>query len=120
RSQEKDDVLATVSATTMLARLRKLLLDETYEDYLTSAVADANTTSVSVTSGGSWAEGDVLEFRDATLEQVKVRVGLVSPLTVKRGHNDTTAAAHANSIVILKNPRISGDTINEALTRTCY
>jgi hypothetical protein len=109
-----------VTLATMVTRVRKELLDEGWEDYLTASVADATTTSVSVNSGSSWAEGDVLEFRDSTLEQVKVRVGGTSPLTVKRGHNDTTAAAHSNGTTALKNSRISGDTISEKLTRVCY
>lgn len=112
--------MTTVTLDTLVSRVRKLTLDEPYEDYTTAAVSDTTGTSISVNSGASWAEGDIVEFRDSSYEQMKVRVGGASPLTVKRGHNDTTAATHTSGVTILKNPRFTADEINEALTRMCY
>ena len=114
-SPEVGDV---VGIQDLIARVRKLVLDEPYEDFLIQD--DGQTSTIQVNSPDQWDEGDILEFRDASLEQVKVRIGLANPLNVKRGHNDTTPATHPTGLTVLKNARFTGDEIAEHLKRVAY
>src|SRR6266540_2777063 len=99
--------MSNVSVGDLIRRIRRELEDEPFEDYTTASAA-ASATSVSVNQGTAWAEGDVGEWNDDSLEQFKVRTGGGSPLTVKPAHNDTSPVAHASATVLLKNPRWGG------------
>ncbi len=113
--------MSLVSIAELVPRVRKILGDEPFEDYLTSSVAAAGTTSVTTNQAATaWVEGDVGEFDDASGDQFKVRVGQTTPLTVKRSHNDTTGAAHSNGVTVLKNPKYAYDEITTAATQMVY
>lgn len=85
---------------------------------INGAVADGSTTSITVDDGTLFAAGDTIEFVD-TGEQCYVLSVATNTLTVIRGWNGTTGAAHSDNTPIRKNPRITykqvTDTINEVV-----
>src|ERR1051326_1200667 len=107
----------TASKDTIVQHVRKLVFDEPWEDYLTAAISDGSSTSVTVNNPAAWSEGDIMEPRDTTGEELKVRVGGSNPITVKRSHNDTTGASHSNGATLLKNPRFPYSEITEMIDR---
>lgn len=80
---------------------------------ITTSDPGAGGTSLNVADTNYWSVGDIGEFDDG--EQVLVTaVPTGSTLTILRGHNGTTAAAHAVGSVMTKNPRFSRAQIDSA------
>jgi hypothetical protein len=104
-----------VSVATLIPRVRRLLEDRPFEDYLTANIALASTATMTVNSPTAWATGNVAEFPDG--DQALLRSGTSNPLSIKRGHNGTTATTHTANDVILKDPRFSYDQIDQAIRR---
>ncbi len=109
--------MSTATTESLIHRIRRELEDEPWEDYITSSSTAADTT-ITVNQGSAWTEGDVGEFDDGSLDQFKVATGTTSPITVRRGHNDTTATQHDSGAVVLKNPKLGGWQILNALEET--
>ena len=108
----------TLSVTTLEQRVRNHLDDDSgYEGYIT---ADPGTgTTVAVDDGTKWLAGDVGEFQDGiSSDQFLVKVVAANNLTVKRGHNGTTAAAHSINIPVKKKGRFTEAQIRYALDQT--
>lgn len=103
-----------VSISDLIPRVRDLLDDEPWET-TNSSDPGAGGTTFTVPDGTRFEEGDVVEFQDNG-EQVRVASVSGNTLTVKRGHNGTTAAAHSSGTVILKNPIYGYRQISQALT----
>lgn len=91
-----------VARSEMVQRVRRILNDTPYETYITAAITGGATT-VPVPNGTKFAEGVIVEFQDDG-EQVLVLSVAGNNLTVKRGHNGTTAAGHSANTPILLNP----------------
>lgn len=107
--------MAVVSIDTLVTRAKHLLDDEPYEARTTGSIADGAATTVPINDGTQWVEGDVGEFDDASGDQFKVISIASNNLTVKRGHNGTSAAGHASGVTVLKNPRFGRDQIVRSL-----
>lgn len=90
------------SQADLVQLIRYLLQDTPWETTNTSDPGAAGTT-FTVGDGARWDEGAVGEFQDNG-EQVWVRSVSGTTLTVKRGHNSTTAQAHASGIVLYRDP----------------
>lgn len=105
-----------LSQSTLVTRIRRLLGDEPFEDYIT---ADPSTgTTVAVNQPQAWGEGDVMEFSDGDLAKVRQTGVSGASITVKRSHDGTTAAAHTASgatAVIYKNPEFRFSVVTEAI-----
>lgn len=99
--------------------VRKILGDRPVEDYLGAAIASEGATSMTPTDASLYAKGNVWEFDDgaAGAEMVLVRsVDTATPsITIKRGHEGSTAATHSNGTVLFLNPRFRYDTIAQAV-----
>jgi hypothetical protein len=106
-----------VNAETLLKRVRKMLDDEPWEDFLTAQYT-AGAGSVTVNQPTQWAEGDRMEFDDGggNIGRVKA-TPTVNPVTIKVGHNDTTDATSVNGTALLKNPEFEHDEILHAIQR---
>jgi hypothetical protein len=109
-------------ATTMpltVAAIRRILKDKPVEDYLTAAITLTTATTTTVNTPSLWGKGNTLEFDDGAsgAEQVLLRDvdTSTSTLTMKRGHNGSVAATHANNCVVLKNPRFPYDEVAQAV-----
>lgn len=114
--------MAVISIANLVPRIRKILGDEPFEDYIiaqaTSIITSASNTTGSFFQPTAWSEGDVAEVDNATGEQLKVRVAGSNPISFKRAHNNTTASAsHAAADVVLQNPRWGYDEITNAASR---
>lgn len=72
-------------------------------------------TAVIVDDGGNFAYGDIIEWAEDG-DQAFVQSVATNTLTVIRGWNGTTAAAHADNTVIYKNPRFTTAQITKAVT----
>lgn len=90
-----------VSNTTLIPRVRRWLDERPYVDVATAS--NASDTTLDVTDGADWEEGDIVEFQDDG-EQCLVRSVSGNTLTVLRGWNGTTAAGHT-SITVFKSPQ---------------
>jgi hypothetical protein len=100
-----------VSNTTLIPRVRRWLDERPFVDVATAA--SAGTTTVSVSDGADWEEGAILEFQDDG-EQCLVRSVASNNLTVIRGWNGTTAAAHS-SITVFRDPQYTYYNILQAI-----
>lgn len=98
-----------------VAAIRKMLQDRPDEDYLTALIAAAATTTMTVNDVTKHAAGVVWEFSDGDLVLTRSVDESTSIVTIKRGHEDATAAAHASGAVILKEPRFRYNTIAQAV-----
>lgn len=85
---------------------------------INGAVADGTTTSITVDDGTYFDAGDIIEFDDG--EQCYVLSVATNTLTVIRGFNGTTGAAHADNSVIRKNPRITIKQVDDAMNSILY
>lgn len=100
-----------VSTSDLIARVRTYL-DE--RPMVTTATAtNSSTTTVAVTDGTQWDKNAVIEFQDNG-EQCLVSSVSGNNLTVIRGWNGTTAAAHS-SIQAWRDPQYTYDNINKCL-----
>lgn len=102
----------SLAETTLIARVRKALQDEPWEDTLSSGYTAASGTA-SFTQPTQWAEGDRAEFADGNILRVKATPS-ANPVSVKGGHNDTTDVNEASAAVALKNPEFEYGAIREA------
>lgn len=84
---------------------------DTLNDTLAASAADVTVT---VTLGGSWQAGDIVELPGG--EQLYVTAVSVNNLTVIRAHNGTTLETAATGITLLKNPRFDLATIDQSIT----
>lgn len=100
-----------VSTSDLIPRVRTYLDERPY--VTTATAANGSTTTVSVTDGTDWQEGAILEFQDNG-EQVLVMSIAANNLTVIRGWNGTTAAAHS-SIQAWRDPQYTYDNISKCL-----
>lgn len=106
------------SQATLVQRVRTIMGDNPFAVPCTDNVAQGDTT-IDVPDGTEWSEGNVGEYQDDG-EQFYVRSVSSNTLTVIRGWNGTTAAAHDGSgtaKVIFKNPRVSYIKITTAVTQ---
>src|SRR5262245_9843816 len=88
----------------MVAEVRALLEDEPFEDVLQANLgASATTFDLAEATGNdntNWGEGNTGEFDDSSYEQFKITTDPTSTtVTVRRGHNGTTAATHTGGTV---------------------
>ncbi len=101
----------------VLARVREILRDRPWEDALNGGIT-CTATSITVDSSGAWFEGDVMEFQDDGEQAYVESDTTTTTVTVKRAHNSTTAASHADNTVVVKNPRFEYIQIQRAADRT--
>lgn len=88
--------------------------DRPFETQLTGSYT-AGGTSITVTDGTDWEEGDIVE-NALTGEQMRVQSVSTNTLTVERSYNSTAAAASDGTTDRLKkNPRISIAQIDTAI-----
>ena len=106
----------TISITSLIPRVRLLLEDAPWEDYISADIVSSSYTQATVNQPSGWTEGDWLEFQDNG-DIALVRQGGTTPMTVKGGHFGTTATTHTQNTVVTKNPVWKYTQINEALTR---
>lgn len=107
-----------VNAETLLKRVRKMLDDEPWEDYL-SAGYTAASGSVSVVQPTQWAEGDRMEVDDGSGNILRVKTTPSgNPISVKGGHNDTVDANASSGATVLRNPSFEHDEIAHSIQRT--
>lgn len=92
--------------STLVQRVRDILGDDPWTTVFTGNI-NASVTTVAVPDGTKWDEGDVLEFQDNG-EQSFVRSVSVNNLTVIRGVNGSTAAAHDGSVTAIQITKLSG------------
>lgn len=105
----------SLSRATLVQRIRRLLDDNPFETYETNGVLAGDTT-LDVPDGTKFAEGMIVEFQDDG-EQCLVRSVSGNTLTVKRGHNGTTPAAHSANTVIAMDPVFTYAQIVDAIER---
>lgn len=117
---------STVALSTLVARIRrKYLNDEPWQDTL-GASQTSGATTINLTNGAVWAVNDLIESAlDGELERISpATMPLSNPITVKRAHDGTTAAAHSSGDVVYKNPRFRygrlSDTISEVATNETW
>lgn len=105
----------------VVTHVRRLVQDEPWEDFLTSAYT-AGAGTVDVNSPTSWEEGDVMDFYTdpsgtPAYEQMRVRAdAAANPVSVKVAHNDTVNLSHADDTPMLKSPRYGSDQIAKMAT----
>jgi hypothetical protein len=100
-----------VSNTDLIPRVRRWLDERPFVD--TGTAADSSTTSITVGDNADWAEGAIMEFQDNG-EQCLVTSAAANPMTVVRGWNGTTAAAHS-SIKVYRDPQYTYQNILDAI-----
>lgn len=113
---------------TTIAAIRATLQDNPPEDYLGAAVVDDTATTWTVTTIGLYNVGTVIEVQDGTTGAEQVLVRSVdtanTQVVVKRGHNGSTAVAHANGTLLLIKPRWTynrvAQAVNDALASDLY
>jgi hypothetical protein len=104
------------SQGTLIQRVRDLLTDNPWATTFTGNINNS-TTTVPVPDGTRWDEGAVGEWQD-TGEQWYTQSVAANNLTVIRGWNGTTAAAHNGSvtaITILRDPTFSYKKVQDAI-----
>lgn len=110
--------MATDTPTTV-ANIRRILQDKPDEDYITAAITDTTSSTVTVNDITKWAKGQVWEFDDGDLgaEQILIRSvdASTSTPTFKRAHRDSAATTHLIDTVMLKDPRFSYDLVVQAI-----
>lgn len=85
-----------------------------YRDAVQDAGGISNSdTSMDVEDGDNWAVGDIVAFDDG--EEARVTAIATDTLTITRGVNGTTAAAHSQFDEIEKNPRFRIQEIDDAI-----
>jgi hypothetical protein len=109
-----------VALADVISDARRILEDDPFQDELSDALTSSPTDrSLSVDQPGAWEEGDIGEFVDGERIYVHdIPTAGANPFTITRGHDNTTAAAHAVDDIVLKNPRYSYDQISRAINRT--
>jgi hypothetical protein len=78
---------------------------------------DASVTTVGVNDGTEWADGDLVEFQPDG-ELARVTGVSANNLTVVRGVFGTTAATHADTDSIIKNPAITRQMVKDSIQET--
>lgn len=78
----------------------------------TAGVTPSGTT-VTVTDGNDWEEGDILEWEDGDLALVTAVA--TNNLTVVRDYLGSTGATHAANSLVSKNPRFTIQQIDDAI-----
>jgi hypothetical protein len=105
----------TVLPITLVARLRRLLKDEPWEDTVSVAIGASDTT-VQFTNPTKWAPNCIAEIGTEELHISPQATPLANPITVRRAYHATTATAHAVGDVVLKDARIEYHVASEAIT----
>jgi hypothetical protein len=108
-----------VALADVITHVRRLIQDEPWEDFVTSAYTATDLT-IQVNSPTSWEEGDIMDFytdpsggSPPVYEQMRVKAdATANPVSIKFAHNDTMNLSHANGIPMLKNPRYGSDQIS--------
>jgi hypothetical protein len=101
------------SQATIVSRARHILNDNPFVE-TARTVAAAGTTSVTVADSTLYDVGDILEWQDDGDQMLVTAVPNATTLTVARGINGTTAAAHS-SITLAKNPVFQYIQITDAI-----
>lgn len=105
-----------VAQATLFQRVRDILLDNPWPASFVGNI-NASTATVPVPDGTRWEEGAILEFED-TGEQVYVVSVSANNLTVIRGFNGTTKAAHDGSvtpIIVYRDPAFTYKRIQDSV-----
>lgn len=116
--------IAPVSTSTTEAELTqevlRVLQESSYTETHTNACL-ATTTSLTIATGGAdrWRAGDVLEWRDNGDRAIVTSVADTT-LTVRRGHDFTTATTHDANTVIAKRPRFWFGNVVKAVNDAVY
>jgi hypothetical protein len=79
-----------------------------------NGAVNAGDPTVTVDDGTQFSAGDIIEAQDNG-EQLFVVSNAGNVLTVLRGYNGTTDAAHADNVVIFKNPRFTWKQMDDAV-----
>ena len=107
----------SITAATLVARIRAKLGDEPWEDTLSGAYTAASGTA-SFTNATQLAEGDRAEVDDGGGNILRIKATPSgNPVSVKGGHNGTTDTNASNGAVILKNPEFEYNQISDAIKR---
>jgi len=101
-----------VSVSDLIPRVRTFLDERPLVS--TGTATNGTTTNITVTDNADWEVGAILEFQDNG-EQCLVQSAAANPITVVRGWNGTTAAAHS-SITVFRDPQYTYKNINERIT----
>lgn len=98
-------VTANLTESDLCRNVMRMLGESSWTEVINAAVTSSSTT-LTLTSDATtrWRVGDVGEFRDDGERFVVTTAHATTP-TVRRGHDFTTAAAHASATVIAKHPR---------------
>ena len=112
-----------ITRDSCIPRVRDLLGDTPYS---TTSTTTGVGSTVTVTDGSKWAEGDIGEWQTGTVgyEQFLVVADPVgNDLSVARGYNGTTPETHTSGDRIFQGPAFSGRQVQQALEaaiRTTY
>ena len=100
-----------------VAAIRRILQDDPDSTTTAGSIAAAGTATVAVADIGKFAVGQTWEFDDDTGDTVLITAiaDSTATITMRRGHRDSTAAAHSSGVVMLKDPRYSYDEISQAV-----
>src|SRR5678810_235897 len=108
--------MTLLSTADLIPKVRVKLGSNEWQTTHSNSVANVTTdTTVTVPDGTLWSKGAILEWQDNG-EQGLVKSISTNDLTVKRQHNDTVAAAHSASSVIIRDPIFSYWEISKAIT----
>jgi len=107
---------------TEVAKVRRMIEDYPVEDYITAALTDTTSTTVTVNDVSLWKRGQSWEVQDGSgtnAEAFFVRSvdSENDQATVKRGHRGSTAVTHLVDAVTFLEPRFSYSRIAEAYSQ---
>lgn len=101
-----------VSISDLITRVRSSLNERPFVS--TATLTSAGDLIATVTDGGDWEEGAIMEFQDNG-EQCLVQSVSGNDVTVVRSWNGTTAQTHT-SITVFRDPEFTYKSISDALT----
>lgn len=106
---------STSTKAALVKEVIRRLEDDPITDVETAGVnSSATTFATGLTAANSYENGDTLDFLDdGTFEAVLITTAGSGSHTVRRGHRQTTAAAHSANAVFRKNPRHLSHIIGE-------
>lgn len=100
-----------------IANVRRILQDRPLEDFITVAI-DADDESVTVDNISRFQKGQVWEFSDgadgAELVLIRDVDETTDTITIKRAHENSTAASHDSLTVVFLDPRFRYDYLAQA------
>lgn len=107
----------TVSLATLVSRVRdRISGDEPWEDTIDASLTNVATT-VTINSYTDWVQGSVMEFADGE-QCLVIATPSTSAVAIRRAHNGTTAIAHSNGDLILRDPRFAYADVVDAIDDT--